>query len=319
MRAKAIDSIGVIVPVFNEAQALYENLSTIYNKVSGFVERFFICVVDDGSSDGTWEEIGRLCETFPEIRGISLSRNFGKESALCAGLNEILKGEKLPDAVLVMDSDLQHPPEMIAPMLEKLREGYDAAECVRESRGKESVFRKLTALLFYRVINRFSGFSMSNSSDFKLLDIEVVKAWGELGEANTFFRGMVEWVGFNKAKLNFQVAQRNGGTSKFSPVTLMRLAMNALTSYSSAPLFITNFLAGVFFIIALVLGAQTLYNKFSGNAVSGFSTVILLLLIIGSAILFCLGIIGTYISRIYDEVKSRPRYIVSKKSGNGQI
>ena len=311
-------TMDIVIPVYNEEQSLFANISEIHRTLSSgehcspFTQsgshRFVL--VDDGSRDNTWAEIVRLREALGEdlVTGIGLSRNFGKESALCAGLEAVTA-----DLCVVMDSDLQHPPEMIPQMVAKHLEGYNVVECVKSSRGKESIFSKAAAKLFYSLMNRFSGFSMDNASDFKLLDASAVAAWREVGDTNTFFRGMVEWIGFTKAQLPFEVQERSGGKTKFSTLRLVRLALHSLVSFSAAPLYLTMGLGVVFLLGALVLGAQTLYNKFAGIALDGFSTVILLLLIVGGAILFCLGIIGVYISKIYDEVKKRPRYIVKER------
>ena len=304
----AQEALDVVIPVYNEGQSIFSNVLEIHRVLVDVPHRFIL--VNDGSRDNSWAEIRRLQEELGGdcVTGILLSRNFGKESALCAGLEAVTA-----DLCVVMDSDLQHPPEMISQMLAKGREGYNVVECVKASRGKESLFSKVTAKLFYSLMNRFSGFSMDNASDFKLLDAEAIAAWKQVGDTNTFFRGMVEWIGFTKAQIPFEVQERNGGKTKFSKIRLIRLALHSLVSFSAAPLYMTIALSMVFLIGAAVLGVQTLYNKFAGIALDGFSTVILLLLIIGGAILFCLGIIGIYISKIYDEVKKRPRYIVKER------
>ncbi|MDR2903905.1 MAG: glycosyltransferase family 2 protein [Clostridiales bacterium] len=301
-------SLDIVIPAYNEGAHLFHNIAAIDAVLAAEkINRRFI-LVNDGSGDNTWTEIKRLKETFSHVSGVNLSRNFGKEAALCAGLSEVTA-----PLCVVMDSDLQHPPALIPEMLKKQREGYQIVEGVKEDRGKESFFSKLAAAFFYRLIDRLSGFEMKNASDFKLIDRQAIAAWQEIGDTHAFFRGMIAWVGFEKATVYFRVPERSGGQTKFSKVQLIKLALRAITSYSAAPLFLTNLLSSAFFIGALALGGQTLYNKFAGVAESGFSTVILLLLILGSAILFCLGIIGTYISRIYDEVKNRPRYIVKEK------
>ncbi len=300
--------VDIVIPVYNEGGFLFDNIVCIDRVLrdNGIGRRFII--VNDGSCDNSWEQIKLLKEHLGHVSGINLSRNFGKESALCAGLMHVTA-----PLCVVMDSDLQHPPDMIPLMLNKQAEGYNVVECVKEDRGKESFLGRICAKLFYKIINGFSGFNMDNSSDFKLIDKSAIDAWKEIGDTNTFFRGMMEWVGFDKAKLYFKVQARNGGDTKFSTIKLMKLALNALTSFSSAPLYLTNILSIAFFIGAFILGIQTIYNKVIGVAESGFSTVILLILILGGAILFCLGIIGTYISKIYDEVKKRPRYIIKEK------
>ena len=302
------EPIDIVIPVYNEGEFIFQNVMTIDGVLASHQIPHRFILVNDGSRDKSWLEIQRLKDALGYITGVNLSRNFGKESALCAGIMEVSS-----NLCVVMDSDLQHPPEMIPAMLQKQKEGYDIVECIKADRGRESVFSKLTAKLFYQIINRLSGFAMDNSSDFKLINQQAIDAWKEIGDVHTFFRGMMEWVGFDKAQLSFNVQERNGGQTKFSTYKLIKLALNALTSFSAAPLYLTNVLGILFLIGALILGAQTIYNKVAGYASSGFSTVILLLLILGCAILFCLGIIGTYISKIYDEVKNRPRYIIKEK------
>ena len=306
--AEMRETLDIVIPVYNERQSIFANISEIHCVLEDIPHRFVL--VDDGSRDDSWAEMCRLREALGGelVTAIRLSRNFGKESALCAGLEAVTA-----DMCVVMDSDLQHPPEMIPAMIAKRREGYNIVECVKASRGKESLFSKVTAKVFYSMMNRFSGFSMDNASDFKLLDASAIAAWRQVGDTNTFFRGMVEWIGFTKAQLPFEVQERHGGQTKFSTLRLVRLALHSLVSFSAAPLYMTMGLGFIFLLGAIVLGVQTLYNKFAGIALDGFSTVILLLLIVGGAILFCLGIIGVYISKIYDEVKKRPRYIVKER------
>lgn len=300
--------VSIIIPVYNEAQQIRESLLKIDGllKKSGINREFIL--VDDGSRDDTWRIITEANSEIPGLRAIRFSRNFGKEAALCAGL-ERANG----DACLIIDADLQHPPELIPEMVRLWREeGFEIVEAVKASRGKESFLHKLCAVSFYRILRMFSGIDLDKASDFKLLDAKVVSAWREMGERNTFFRGMVAWVGFKSAVIPFEVGQRTHGSSKWSNLKLIKLAVNAITSFSSLPLQVVTFLGVVFFIGSIILGAQTLYMKFSGIAVSGFTTVILLQLIIGGCLMICLGIIGTYIAKIFDEVKGRPRYIVSE-------
>ena len=159
-----------------------------------------------------------------------------------------------------------------------------------------------------------SGCDFDNASDFKLLDARVLDAWRRMGESRTFFRGMSAWLGFRRTSLPFEVPPREGGGTRWSPFKLFRLALDAIASFSSAPLHLVTALGGVFFLFALLLGGQTLYRKLSGTAVDGFTTVILLLLVIGSTLMFSLGIIGVYVSRIFDEVKHRPRYLVAEEA-----
>ncbi len=300
--------ITVIVPVYQEGGLIYENIKKIRGLLAANDIRYEFIVVDDGSKDNTWDELKRLASDMGNIRAVRLSRNFGKEAALCAGL-----GLADGDACIVMDSDLQHPPELIPQMVECwMLEGFDVVEGVKLSRGRESPVKRLCAALFYKLLKHMSGIDLNGASDFKLLDRKVLDAWHEMGERTTFFRGMSAWVGFRRKCLPFTVADRPDGKSRWSVFGLVRLAVNAITSYSSAPLQLVTLMGLIFLAGSIVLGLQTLYMKFRGIAFSGFTTVILLLLVIGSTLMISLGIIGTYIARIFDEVKARPRYIVSE-------
>ncbi|NLY57965.1 MAG: glycosyltransferase family 2 protein [Gammaproteobacteria bacterium] len=300
--------VSVVIPLFREGEHLARSVASILQVLQSMGETFELVLVDDGSPDNTWEQITRLREAHAEITGIRLSRNFGKEAALAAGLDKA-RGQ----AVLVMDGDLQHPPALIPQMLHLWRSGADVVEAVKRSRGRESISSRLRAGLFYRIFTRLTGVDIKGASDFKLMDRRVVDAWQLLRERNLFFRGMNAWLGFNRVQLPFDVAERAEGRSSWSLLQLLKLAFTAVTSFSSAPLYMMIFMGLVFIALALVIGAQTLYMKFSGLAVDGFTTVILLLLLIGGVLSFGLGLVGVYIARIYEEVKGRPRYIIAEQ------
>lgn len=303
-------SLAIIIPVFNEGISLQHNFAAIrkvleYDSIS--CEFLF---VDDGSTDDTWLQLTDLSKRFENVSAIRFARNFGKETALSAGIDCIEA-----DRYLMMDSDLQHPPVHIKEMIALMdREQANIVEGVKSNRGHESLKYKLVAKSFYRVLKAVTGLEMDNSSDFKLMDRQVIEELRRFRERNMFFRGLVGWVGFKTVQFRFEVADRMEGYSHFSTAKLMILAINAILSYTSKPLYLTIAVSLVFMIFALVLGIQTLINYFSGQAVSGFSTVILLLLITGSMIMLSLGIIGAYISRIYDEIKGRPRYIIAERT-----
>lgn len=299
--------LSVVIPIYQEESHIKSSIKVIEKVLieNNIVYEFIL--VDDGSKDNTWSELKSLSRDNDHIIIIRLSRNFGKESALCAGL-EYAKG----DMVLVMDADLQHPPEIIPSMVNAwLNEGYDVVDGVKHSRGKENIIYRGCAKLFYYLIYKSTDVHLGKASDYKLLDRKVVEAWKELPERTIFFRGMSAWVGFERKEIEFDVADRTDGKSKWSITRLIRLAINAITSYTSVPLHFITFLGFIMFVIALILGVQTLFMKLSGKASDGFTTVILLLLIIGSAIMTSLGIIGIYLTKIYKEVKARPRYLVS--------
>ncbi len=303
------------MPVYNEGDYIYQNVVTVDEFLNQQdIEHQFL-LVDDGSKDQSYKEMCRLADDRPCVSVIRLSRNFGKEAALCAAL-ENAGG----DAVLVMDSDLQHPPKYIPEMVRLWKEeGYDVVEGVKADRGKESLGSKLAALFFYRAFRKTTGIDIGVASDFKLLDRSVVEAWKQLPERNTFFRGLSAWVGYKRYAMPFEVAPRAGGETKWTFKSLTRLAVNSITAYTSAPLFIVFWLGILMGIAAVVMAVQTLCMYFSHNAETGFSTVILLLLFIGSAIMISLSIIGLYIAKIYDEVKGRPRYIIKTKRGSALL
>jgi glycosyltransferase involved in cell wall biosynthesis len=299
-------TISAVIPLYREGAHLLESIGEILGVLRDTGESFELLLVDDGSPDDTWERIVELGEGAAEVRGIRLSRNFGKEAALAAGL-EHAKGK----AIVVMDGDLQHPPALIPEMIEQWRAGADVVEGVKQSRGKERLSSNVRARLFYYLFSRLTGLDLYGASDFKLMDRRVLEAWSEFGERNLFFRGMHAWLGFRRARIPFDVADRAGGETGWSLLQLVKLALTAVTSFSSAPLYILIFVGIGFAALALPLGVQAVYYKLTGQAVSGFTTVILLILILGSAVMFGLGLIGVYVARIYDEVKHRPRYIIA--------
>jgi dolichol-phosphate mannosyltransferase len=299
--------ISVLIPFYNEESQIPITLSALLPVLESLGCDFEAVLVDDGSSDGTWRALRAAAAEDARIHAIRFSRNFGKEAALCAAL-DVADG----DACIVMDGDLQHPPSVLPEMVRLWREeGFEIVEGVKSSRGRESLGSRLNAALFYRLFKRLSGFDLENASDFKLLDRRVVSEWRRLGEHDTFFRGLSAWLGFQRCKVPFEVAERKAGTSKWSPLKLLRLSLNAITSFSAMPLQFVSFIGGVLIVLSLALGIQTLVLWATGGAASGFTTVILLLLLIGGCIMLSLGLIGLYLARIFDEVKGRPRYIVA--------
>ncbi len=302
-------TLALIIPVYNEESALRSNFEAIKRILvdDGITAQFLF--VDDGSRDDTWGVITALSDEDNSVKGIKFARNFGKEVALRAGIESIDA-----DLYLTMDSDLQHPPRYIKDMLLLMeKEGADIIDGVKSNRGHETLKYKLIAKGFYKMLRTITGLEMDNSSDFKLMNHHVIETLRSFHERNLFFRGIVSWVGFKVVQMPFAVDDRKTGTSHFSFGRLVFLALNAILSYTSKPLYLTIFSGFLFLIFALVVGVQTIYNFFFGHAISGFSTVILLILITGSMIMLSLGIIGVYISRIYEEIKRRPRYIIDKK------
>jgi glycosyltransferase involved in cell wall biosynthesis len=300
-------TISVVIPVFNEADQIAANLRAIRSYALQTTLPTEFVVVDDGSSDQTWTELETLRATIPELRALRLSRNFGKEAAICAGLAHA-RGR----ACIVIDSDLQHPPALIPEMVSLWREQeVHVVEAVKKTRGGESLLNKIGARVFYRSLSYLSGYDLDGASDFKLLDRRVLEAWQEMHERTTFFRGMIAWLGYSRRQLFFEVRERKATRSRWSLWSLIRLGIVAITAFSSLPLQAVTILGGLVLLCSFALGIYVLCFYFSGRAVPGFTTVILLQLMIGGALMISLGIIGTYIARIYDEAKRRPRYLIS--------
>ena len=266
--------------------------------------------IDDGSRDGTWAQINEAAGKDSHVVGVHFSRNFGKEAAMFAGLEQA-KG----DCCVVIDCDLQHPPEKIVEMYRLWEQGYEVVEGIKEDRGEESGLHKFAANSFYGLISKATGMDMSSSSDFKLLDRKVVDTLNSLPERNVFFRALSFWVGYKKTSVSYCVQERTEGVSKWSTKSLIKYALTNISSFSSAPLHIVTVLGFIMLAVAFVLGIIALVQKISGVALGGFTTVILLLLFSASVIMISLGIIGYYIARIYDEIKGRPRYIISRICG----
>ena len=264
--------------------------------------------MDDGSRDHTWQAVQAQTQRHPQVRGVRFSRNFGKEAAIFAGL-----AQARGDCVVVMDCDLQHPPEKAVEMYRLWQQGYQVVEGVKTSRGKESFLHTFAARSFYSIISRATGIDMSRASDFKLLDRRAADTLLAMREKNAFFRALSSWIGFSTAQVEFEVQPRLEGESKWSVRSLVRYALTNIASFSTAPLQLVTLLGVVVFTCSVVLGVWSLWQKATGQALEGFTTVILLQLLIGSILMICLGIIGYYIAKIYEEIKDRPRYIVAER------
>lgn len=299
--------LSVIIPSYNEEKMI----CNISDRVSAILEAesipYEIIFINDGSKDKTWENITQVCENNHNIKGFNFSRNFGKEAAIFAGLTY-----SVGECCAVIDCDLQHPPEVLVQMYKKWQDGYEIVEGVKASRGKESFLHKFAAKSFYSMISSATKIDMSKASDFKLLDRKAVDILRSMPEKHIFFRALSSWVGFKTTSVEFHVQEREAGDSKWSTVSLIKYAITNITSFSTVPMQIVTLTGVIFAIFSVILGIQSLYMNFTGRSSEGFTTVILLLLIIGSIIMLSLGIIGYYISKIYEETQSRPRFIVSE-------
>ena len=301
--------LSVIIPAYNEEKMIQKTADTVAGILTEAGIPFESVFVNDGSRDHTWDQIEKAAARDVHVCGIHFSRNFGKESAIFAGL-----ANASGDCCAVMDCDLQHPPGILVKMYRLWEQGYEVVEGVKRSRGKESRLHKLCAGLFYRIMSRAVQIDMSRASDFKLLDRKAVDALLAMPERNAFFRALSSWIGYKTTSVEFDVQERTEGESKWSTWSLVKYAVTNMVAFSAVPMQLVT-VAGVFmFFFALILGIQSLVHYFTGHAVEGFTTVILLILIVGSLIMVSLGIIGYYISKIYEEVKGRPKYLISKKT-----
>ena len=303
--------LSIVLPSYNEES----NIANTEQVLSALLEKenipYELIFINDGSKDNTYEEILKASQKNPHVKGASFSRNFGKEASIFAGL-QLACG----DAVIVMDCDLQHPPQTIPEMYKLWQEGYEVIEGIKSKRGKESLGYKLSAGLFYKIMSKLIKMDMNASSDFKLIDRKVVNVLLELKERNTFFRALTFWAGFKTTSVTYEVQERVYGESKWSMRSLMKYAITNATSFSTLPLQLVTVMGVISILFSVVLAIQTLVRYICGTAVEGFTTVILLILIIGGFIMISLGILGHYLARIYEEVKGRPKYIISQVTDN---
>ncbi len=291
--------ISVVIPSFNEEENIFEAAKAISAVLAG--SEYELIFVDDGSTDGTWEKISEASAD-PHIRGLRFSRNFGKESAIRAGL-EAASG----DAAVVIDCDLQHPPQVIPEMIEKWKNGAKVVEGKKSARGSKGSSYSVFAAAFNSVMTRATGFDMSGASDFMLLDRDAVKAVLSYGENGSFFRALAQYVGFESDKVYYDVAERERGSGKWTFFKLVSYAVKNIASFTSAPL-----LLGLALGTPVIAAAVVLFIlKWCKVPLGSFSAGVITLMLIGGLILVTLGVAGYYLSRIYDEIKRRPKYIIS--------
>ena len=299
--------LSVVIPAYNEEEMIPTTVSVIEGVLAEANINHELLFVNDGSKDSTWDKISEAALANPNVKGVCFSRNFGKESAIFAGIAEA-KG----DCCVVIDCDLQHPPEKIVEMYRLWEQGYEIVEGVKKSRGRESGFHKFAARSFYSIMSESAGFDMSRASDFKLIDRKAMNVLLNMKEKNAFFRALSSWVGFKSTEVEYDVREREAGVSKWSTKSLIKYALTNIASFSSAPMQLVTIMGFIVFIVGLGATIEALVTFFEGKAQEGFTTVIILQCFTGSFIMLGLGIIGFYISKIYDEVKGRPRYIIDK-------
>ncbi|HEY4442067.1 MAG TPA: glycosyltransferase family 2 protein [Candidatus Elarobacter sp.] len=310
-------TLSVVVPLYNEADNVGELLRRIRSVVAGLSSppaAWELIAVDDGSRDATLAMLLDEAERDPHLRVLSLSRNFGHQIAATAGL-DAAQG----DAVVLMDGDLQDPPELIEEFLEKFRDGYDVVYATRRRRAGESRFKLLTASIFYRTIRRLTNVSIPvDTGDFRLMSRRVVIALRNSRERHRFIRGLVSWVGYKQTGIEYDRAERFSGASKYPFSKMLRFAIDGITAFSEIPLRLATWFGFIVSAIAFVVGIFEIGLRiFTGYNLPGYTSTIFAILFLGGVQLITIGILGEYVGRVYDEIKGRPLYLVAENVGSG--
>ena len=313
-RASQSPSISCVMPAFNEARNLHSIVPRVLRILAGLAQRVELVLVDDGSSDATPELAHQLCLAHPQLVYLRLSRNFGKEPALTAGM-DAARG----DLVVLMDADGQHPVELLAEMLQRWRLGADVVYAVRQSRDDQSSLQASLTGAFYKLVNWHNRVQIpADAGDFRLMDRKVVEALKALPERNRFMKGLYAWVGFNSAAIGYTPLPRADGKSHFGFRGAMSLALTGIVAFSTAPLRALAWLGLALSILAIGYGSWVVMEYFFwGIAVPGYATIVASMMFLSGIQLFSIGVLAEYVGRIYDEVKQRPTYLVSLRAGAG--
>jgi glycosyltransferase involved in cell wall biosynthesis len=304
--------VSLVVPFYNEEPVIGEFRSRIVPVLEATDEPFEVICVNDGSRDRTAEMLDAICAEDPRFKAAHFSRNFGHQAAVTAGVH-LASGK----CVIIIDADLQDPPELIVPLLAKWREGFDIVYAKRRARAGEGRMKRGTALLFYRTLAKITETEIPlDSGDFCLLDRKVVDIMNSMPEHNRYLRGLRAWVGFRQAAVEFDRRERYAGASKYSVRKMARFALDGVFSLSRAPLRMSMWLGLLSILISLVVAIVLLIEKLAGSYESaGWAPMILIVLFLAGVQLVCIGAVGEYIGRIYDEVRHRPLYIIARTSG----
>ena len=302
--------LSVVIPAYNEEENVPDAAGRAAAVLRSAEIPFELIFVDDGSRDGTWKAICSAVEADPAVRGLSFSRNFGKEAAILAGM-EAAEG----DCCAVMDCDLQHPPEKLPEMYRLWQEGWEVVNGVKADRGRESCFHRLAAGVFYRLMNRATGTDMTRASDFKLLDRRVVEILLSLPERKPFFRALAPWTGFRETELEYRVEARSAGKSRWSFPALVRYAAAGITGVTTAPLQIVTVFGFAALAAAFLLSVLAIADACQGNSLTESRILMLVMLYMGACMMLGMGMIGYYLGRVFTEAQHRPRYLVSERCG----
>ena len=309
-------ALSIVVPCFNEEACLpvlHERLSAAARTASG--EDYEIVLINDGSRDGSWRIMQQLSDKDPHLLAINLSRNHGHQLALTAGL-DLCRGAK----ILIVDADLQDPPELLAPMLETMeREQADVVFGVRRSRAGETAFKRATAHGFYRLLSRATEVDIPlDAGDFRLMSRRALDALLAMPEQARFVRGMVAWIGFRQVPFAYDRAERHAGESKYPVSKMLRFAFDALTGFSSAPLKLASHAGLALSLGSLLIIGYIVYAWLAGESIQGWTSLMLVVVVLGAVQMFVLALMGEYIGRLYNEAKRRPLYIVQEIAGNAR-
>jgi glycosyltransferase involved in cell wall biosynthesis len=302
--ARPLELLSVVAPVYDEEATIEEFHARVCGALEGLP--FELVLVDDGSTDGSPAALERLAQNDPRVRVVYLSRNFGHQTALTAGLDHA-RG----DAVVMLDADLQDPPELISTMLDHWRAGCDVVYAVREQRQGESRFKLSTAKWFYKLFDKLAQVELQhNSGDFRLLDRRALDALLSMRERNRFLRGMTVWVGYTQAAVPYHRDPRYAGETKYTISRMLRFSLDAISSFSHRPLQLATLLGFMISTLAFIAIPVVIVLRILGSYLPGFSALTIVVLLLGGIELIAIGIIGEYVGRIYDEVKGRPLYLV---------
>jgi len=306
----ATQLVSIIVPVFNERENVELLAQRVREQFAPLSYDFELLFVNDGSTDDTAEVLQKMGDIDPSVKVITFSRNFGHQPAVTAGIDHC-QG----DCAIIMDADLQDPPEVVPRMVRTWEEGYDVVYATRTRREGEGGFKRITAKAFYRILNSLTDIKIPlDTGDFRLIDRKVINVLKEMPEYNRFIRGMVAWVGFRQTSIEYERKARHRGETKYSLAKMLRLALNAITAFSYRPLQIATYTGAFFafcaFLSALYILVATLVEK---RTVPGWSSLMVVVLFLGGVQLMTLGIMGEYIGRILEEIKKRPHYVIDSK------
>lgn len=312
--ATSAGTLSCVIPAYNEADNLVRLLPLLQEELNRTGMAWEIIVVNDGSRDQTRETLDLLTQNIPGVRALHFSRNFGKEAAITAGL-DVAQG----DAVVLMDADLQHSPALIPTMLEHWRTGAEVVYAVRRNREDERPAKQVGTRMFYRAVNRGARFVIPpDAGDFRLMDRKVVLALRRLPERNRFMKGLYAWAGFRTVALPYQPLTRESGLSKFNALRLLHFAIDGMTAFTTWPLRVVTLIGMLAALVAFLYGSWVIFEYLMwGNRVSGWSTLIVCILLFSGLQMMSLGVVGEYIARIFEEVKRRPVYIVAEEHGSG--